>query len=123
MNQFSQPRILIVDDDKVLCELLAEQFHDDKFITAYELSGPAALKKIKEEKFNLIILNQNMPVMNGDEVLVKIKEYDSSIPVIMLSAQADPAIIVKCIKLGAADYINKPYDYEDLLGSVIKHLK
>ena len=83
MNQVSQPKILIVDDDKLLCELLCEQLQDDKFITDYALDGPEALQKVNNEKFNLVILNQNMAEMNGDEVLVELKEYDSSIPVIM----------------------------------------
>ncbi len=123
MNQFPQPKILIVDDDELLCKLMCEQLQEDKFITEYVLDGIDALKKIKKSKFNLVILNQNMKMMNGDETLVEIKAYDSLIPVIIYSAQADSAIIAKCIKLGAADYITKPCDYEDLLESIIKHFK
>jgi len=123
MNPNFQPKILIVDDDEIFCKLLGEQLQDDKFNTELALDGPEAIQKIKQNEYNLVILNQNMMVMNGDETLVEIKKYDSSIPVIMVSAQSDPAIIVKCIKLGADDYHTKPYDYDELLTSIIKYLK
>lgn len=123
MNQFSQPKILTVDDDKTLCELMCAQLEDEKFITDYALDGPEAIEKIKREQFNLVILNQNMWKMNGDETLIEIKKYDSSIPVIMLSAQSDPWIIVRCIKLGADDYLTKPYEYDEILSSIIKYMR
>jgi len=123
MNQFPQPKILVVDDDEVLCQLLCEQLQDDKFITEYVLNGFDAMKKIKNENYNLVTTNLNMPGMNGDQLLTEIKIYDSSIPVIMLTAQDDPATIVKCIALGADDYLTKPYEYDELLSSIIKHLK
>jgi len=123
MNQFQQPKILIVDDDQKFCELLSEELNEEKLITDYVFNGIDALVKIKQENYNLIILNVNMPGMDGDEVLFEIKKYDSSLPVIMLTTESDPSMIVKCIKLGADDYLPKPYDYEDILDSVIKYFK
>ena len=102
---------------------MCEQLQDDKFITEYVLNGFDAMKKIKNENYNLVTTNLNMPGMNGDQLLTEIKIYDSSIPVIMLTAQDDPATIVKCIALGADDYLTKPYEYDELLSSIIKHLK
>jgi len=118
-----QPKVLIVDDDDVLCNLLSSQLEEDGYITTYTLNGPEALRKIKNENFNLVILNQNMPGMNGDEVLANLKANKSSVPVIMLSAQSDPAIIVKCIKLGAEDYQTKPWEHDELLDSIKKYIR
>ena len=123
MNNFFQPKILIVDDDEVLCELLSEQLREEKLNTDMAFRGKEALRKIKSEDYNLIILNFNMPGMTGDDVLSQIKNYDASIPVFMLTTRDDPASIVKCMKLGAEDYFTKPYDYEEILDAVIKYFK
>jgi len=123
MNQFYQPRILIVDDDQVLCELLSEQLKELKFFADYTLDGKDALKKIEKETYNLVILDLNMPGMDGDKVLPEIKKYDPTLPVIMISAQTHPSYIVKCIKLGAEDYFTKPYDYDNILDAIIKYFK
>ncbi len=123
MNQFPQPKILVVDDDELLCQLLCEELNEERFITDYVLNGIEALRKIKGDNYNLVILNFNMPGLRGDEVLSEIKKYDSSIPVIMLTGQSDPSFSEECIKLGANDYITKPYDYDELLSSIISYLK
>ena len=123
MSKFYQPRILIVDDDQVLCELLSEQLKEEKLETDIALNGKEALTKIRKGSYNLIILNFNMPGMKGDEVLTEIKKYDRSLPVIMLTSKDDPNVIVKCIKLGAVDYYTKPYDYDNILDAVIKYFK
>ncbi|OQY72394.1 MAG: hypothetical protein B6D44_10230 [Ignavibacteriales bacterium UTCHB2] len=123
MNKYQQPIILIVDDDETMCKLLCEQLKEEKFKAEFVLDGSDAVNIIKKKEFSLVILDQNMRIMNGDKALAEIKKYDSTLPVIMLSAQTDPAIIVKCIKLGADDYFPKPYEYDELIDSIIKYIR
>lgn len=121
METFPQLNILIVDDDLNLCKILSESFAEEKFLSEYVLDGTKALKILSKKKFDLVILNFNMPGLRGDKVLFIIKQNFPSLPVIMPSGQSTIETVVDCIKIGAVDYITKPFDYDELLDKIIKY--
>lgn len=109
-----KPVILIVDDELSIREsfllILGKEF---KVVTA--ASGEAALKRIIDEKVDLVYLDIRMPGMNGIETLKRIKEIDGGIEVIMVTAVNDVGSAAASIKLGAKDYLVKPFDVSDVL--------
>lgn len=122
MTKYPQPIILLVDDDEVMCKLLSEELERLKFRTDYALNGKDAIKKVIVFKYNLVIMGINMPGMRGDVALREIKGYHPNLPVIILTSQTDIKIKDRCFKLGAADYITKPFDFEDLFDAVIENI-
>ena len=118
-------KILVVDDEKDqvnLIKLILEQAGYE-IITCGESGN--AIELAKKKRVDLMILDINMPGMNGFEVLgaLKLNEKTSKIPVIICSARHDFDSCQKAIEKGAANYLFKPYDIEQLLSKVKKALK
>jgi len=114
--------ILVVDDEEDIL-LLYKNLLKSEYNLTTTTSGPDAIKKISEEHFDLVILDVIMPEMNGIEVLKKIKEIDSSMDVIMVTASKEVKPAVDCLKFGAFDYIIKPFEIEDMLSTTRKALE
>ena len=112
-----KPTLLIVDDEPGARESLEVILEDDYYVLSVG-SGQEALKTLQQKPINLILLDVNMPDMDGLTVLRKIKEQDEEIDVIMVSALNQARKAVDAIKLGAYDYITKPYEPEDILSTV-----
>jgi len=112
-----KPTLLIVDDEPGARESLEVILEDDYHVLSVG-SGQEALKTLQQKPINLILLDVNMPDMDGLTVLRKIKEQDEEIDVIMVSALNQARKAVDAIKLGAYDYITKPYEPEDILSTV-----
>ena len=109
--------ILVVDDDEGTREALAEILEDDYDVICVD-GGTAALDRLKEETFDLVLLDLVMPEMDGIEALKKIKSYDQSIDVIMVSATDRAREATASIKSGAYDYITKPFDTDAILTAI-----
>ncbi|MBO5166083.1 MAG: diguanylate cyclase [Lachnospiraceae bacterium] len=102
--------ILVVDDDSMNCVMAKHALSQNyRVTTAY--SGAEALKALEDEVPDLILMDIEMPEMGGKEVVMQIKEKEqwASIPIIFLTADADPETEVECLKLGADDFITKPF--------------
>ncbi len=112
-----KPTILVVDDEPGARESL-EVILEDEFEVLSEASGQAALDTLHRVSVNLVLLDVNMPHMDGLTVLRRIKEMDEEIDVVMISALNLARKAVDAIKLGAYDYITKPYEPEDILSTV-----
>jgi DNA-binding NtrC family response regulator len=112
-----KPTILIVDDELGARESL-EVILEETYHTLSVGSGEEALKALQKTPVDLIILDVNMPDMDGLEVLRKVKEQDEEIDVVMVSALNLARKAAEAIKLGAYDYMTKPYEPEDLLSTV-----
>ena len=110
-------RILVVDDDLGVVKSVRAnlQSRDCEMLTA--MDGEAALEVIGQELPDLIILDITMPKLNGFEVCRQIREW-SQVPIIMLSARHDVDEKVKCLNLGADDYITKPFGVNELAARV-----
>jgi CheY-like chemotaxis protein len=105
-------RLLIVDDNEINRDVLARRLGRQGYTTAAAENGRKALEMVQTQKFDLLLLDIMMPELNGYEVLrhLKADSHLRDIPVIMISALDDMASIVRCIKLGAEDYLPKPFD-------------
>lgn len=112
-----KPRVLIVDDEPVIGELISDDLSDLGYLCEFVLDGRSALKKLENEEFNITLLDIKLPEISGIDVLKEIKSKYSS-AVIMITAVDDVHTAVESMKLGALDYIVKPFDL-DMLNSRI----
>jgi class 3 adenylate cyclase/CheY-like chemotaxis protein len=105
-------KLLVVDDDEANRDMLSRRLERLGYQVALAEDGRAALSKIAEQPFDLILLDIVMPEMDGYAVLLRLKadETQRHIPVIVLSASDDIDTAVRCIELGAEDYLPKPID-------------
>lgn len=111
--------ILVVDDELGARESLSVILEDDYKIVSVA-SGKEALEALKKVQVDLVLLDVHMPDMDGIEVLKKIKELDEEVDVVMVSALNMARRAVDAIKLGAYDYITKPYEPEEILSTAAR---
>ncbi|HHE3712014.1 TPA: response regulator [Pasteurella multocida] len=110
------PKILLVDDDVELIELLAELLTLEGFEIDIANNGLQALQKL-DLSYDLVLLDIMMPVLNGVETLKKIRQ-EFSVPVIMLTARGDDIDRILGLELGADDYIPKPFNDRELVARI-----
>lgn len=115
-------KILVIEDDRFLRELIARKLSDDGFVIIEAMDGEEGLKKVKEEKPDLILLDLILPSIDGFEVLSQIKKDENlkSIPVIILSNLGQREEVEKGLKMGAVDYLIKAHF---TLGEIIEKMK
>jgi DNA-binding response OmpR family regulator len=111
-------RILIVDDEKDFTESLAERLSLRDYGVNTASSGEEALEKIKAYNLDVVILDLQMPGLDGIETLREIKEIKPLTEVIMLTAHATVETAIKGLQLGAVDYLMKPCDSEELVAKI-----
>ena len=117
-------KILIVDDEKHICESLKDILKPDGYKIDLAFSGKEAINKFTRIDFDLVLLDINMPEMNGMEVLSEITNLDSSTAVIMATVKSDINTVVKATKKGANNFIIKPFDDISLIRATVeKELK
>lgn len=109
--------ILVVDDDWKLRNLLRIYLSKEGFDTVEAVDGSEAVMKIKNQSFDLVILDVMMPHMDGWQVCRWIREKQS-VPILMLTALAETKEKVQGLELGADDYLTKPFDPEELIARV-----
>jgi two-component system, NtrC family, nitrogen regulation response regulator NtrX len=107
-------RILIVDDEQNILDVLSLVLTSDKHKVETALEGFSAIDKVKNNKYDLVLLDIKMPRMDGIEVLEKILEIDKSLIVIMISGHGNYETAVEATKKGAYNYIQKPPDLDEL---------
>lgn len=112
-------KILIVEDEKRLAQLLKEAINDSFYKVVIAKDGTEGLKKYKTFKPDIIITDIMMPKLDGLDMTIKIKEIDSNIPIIILSAHSDKEKLLKAIDVGINKYFIKPFDPDE----VIEHIK
>lgn len=107
----SPASILLVDDDELNLKVLARRLLQDGYLVAMAATAAAALDIMDRQHFDLVLLDIDMPGMNGIELLKQIQKrpHADQTRVIMLSALSDPATIKNCLGQGAADYLVKPF--------------
>ena len=106
--------VLLVDDDQSLRNMLSFVLGKEGYEVEEAQSGSEALKKLKGRKYDLVISDIRMPDLNGIELLKKIKTHDPELPVIMITAYAATHDAIEAMKIGAEDYIMKPFNLEEL---------
>ena len=110
-------KILIIDDDRELGEMLAEFLSPDHLDVRACLSGEEGLEALRNETYDLLILDIMLPGMNGLDVLKVLRER-SDIPVIMLTARGDDVDRILGLEFGADDYLAKPFNPRELLARI-----
>jgi PleD family two-component response regulator len=119
------PSILVVDDDEVMRNAL-KRILESKGLSVILAGDGLELSKILEHsKFDLIMLDVNLPWVDGYELCTIIKDHHSlkRVPVIMVSARKTPEDIEKGFKVGANDYVTKPIEVDSVIATVQKHLQ
>lgn len=112
------PKILIVDDERAIRRTLRDILEMEKYEVAEAEDGLSALVKIKQDKYDVVILDIKMPKMDGMDVMERINEVSADVPVIMISGHGDIDTAVEAVKKGAFDFIAKPPDLNRLLITV-----
>ena len=106
-------RILLVDDEQDILDILHEHFAKECDVET-AADGMTALAIVRARRPDVIFLDINMPGINGVDVLKSVKELDATIPVLMVTANADNALAAEAIKRGAFSYVPKPFDLKYL---------
>lgn len=110
--------ILIVEDEQRLADILKKQLEDSGFNVEIAYDGYIGKQLAERNKYNLIILDLNLPLINGYDLCKEIRKTDSKIPIIMLTAFGTPDNKISGFEVGADDYIVKPVDFRELLARV-----
>jgi len=114
------PKILVVDDEQDLVSTVVYRLKFAQCAVVTAANGQEALDRAAAERPDLILLDMNMPVMNGQEVLRRLRADPElkEIPVIMLTARAAPEDVAAVSACGIADYVTKPFDFAKLMEKV-----
>lgn len=118
-----QTKILYVDDDAALREIVRDQLTSQGFFLDEAEDGSAAIKKLESGDFDLMLLDINMPNKSGIDVLKFIKEKTLRCKVIMLTGRVGFSVATESLKLGADDYITKPFNMDYLMFSIKRVLE
>ncbi|GLR72330.1 response regulator [Agaribacter marinus] len=110
-------KILIIDDDADLTDLLSEYLQQQGFSTDVENLPNAGINKLREHSFDILLLDVMMPEIDGFAALAEIRKF-SKIPVIMLTARGDDYDKILGLELGADDYLPKPFNHRELVARI-----
>jgi DNA-binding NtrC family response regulator len=116
-------RILIVEDEKLIRWSLHQKFEEQGYHVTEAEDGTKALEMLGDDLFDLIMLDYKLPDMTGLDILKKVRETDQDVVVVMMTAFSSIESAVDAMKLGAYDYITKPFDMDQLLRTVHKALE
>ncbi|MEZ4461202.1 MAG: response regulator [bacterium] len=116
-------RILIVDDDRDICEYMELLLSQSGYHAMSVCEPENALKIIRDDGCHVVILDLMMPGISGMEVLKEIRDYDSDLPVIVVTGHATVDTAVQSMKFQVSDYIRKPFDIDDFNASLEKVLR
>jgi DNA-binding response OmpR family regulator len=108
-------KILLLEDDEVLSETLLELLESEGFALTHVADGEQALDATFVSRFDLMILDVNVPFIDGFELLKSLRESGDMTPAIFITARTDIASLSRGFEVGADDYIKKPFDFDELL--------
>ncbi len=113
-------RILVVEDDERIASFLVKGLRAEGYVTNVANNGERAelLLADPDETFDLVLLDVRLPGISGEEVLVRLRQRDTQLPVIMLTARIGIGERVRGLDLGANDYVTKPFAFEELLARI-----
>jgi DNA-binding response OmpR family regulator len=117
------PKILILEDDTLFAESLEDFLSESGFLVDLCEDGKVALDKSYENRYDLLLLDVNVPKLNGFEVLQSIREQNNNTPAIFLTSFRDKESVLKGFDKGADDYIKKPVDLDELYMRISAILK
>jgi DNA-binding response OmpR family regulator len=112
------PKVLIVDDEPDVLLLLRIELEAEGYETLLAADGETALRRIFEERPDIVLLDVMMPVVDGWGVLQRLADEGANTPVIVLSAKASEGDVAHALELGAQEYVTKPFEPAALLATV-----
>ncbi|MCI9056072.1 MAG: response regulator [Oscillospiraceae bacterium] len=115
-------RILVVDDDSMNL-MRTKMILGKEYDVLFANSGIEALEKLRHEQVDLVLLDIEMPKLNGIETFERMKEFAGDIPVIFLTASGQESDVVSAIRLGAVNYLKKPFEPQELIRRVAQELE
>jgi two-component system response regulator TctD len=107
-------RILLVEDNEELAELIAARFNREGNALDWEPDGREALELLRHKEFDLLILDINLPGMSGIEILNRLRDQNNALPVIVLTARSQVSDRISLLDIGADDYLTKPFEMGEL---------
>jgi len=110
--------VLIVDDEPGMLMALRTNFQREGWLVDVAAGGTEALRKFKLQRFPLVVTDVRMPDLSGIDLLRRLKESKITVPVIVITGHGDVALAVEAMKIGAVDFLEKPFDDKVLLASV-----
>ena len=120
-RSFNMNNVLIIEDDKEICVMIKDHLEKYNYQVFFTLTGANAIERIKELSPDLIILDLMLPFISGDELIRNIRKF-SDVPVIVVSAKSLTFNKVELLRLGADDYLTKPFDLDELLARIERNL-
>lgn len=119
-----RPLVLLVDDDEFQHHLLGTLLKRENIELACAASGAQALASLRQRRPDLILMDVGLPDIDGVEVTRRIKAIDqyAAVPIVMITGQSDKDVVVQSVKVGAADFVVKPFNQEKLLVKIRHHL-
>ncbi len=111
----SKPRIMLVEDEMHLARGICFNLEQDGYAVSHFDRGETALEALRVERFNLIILDLMLPGMDGFQVCTLMRELDSRVPILMLTARSEDVDRVSGLESGADDYLTKPFNLAEFL--------
>lgn len=115
-------KILLIDDDKDLCKLIKNNLERDGYSVTTQYTGDSGLAEAMNQEFQLIILDIMLPVKNGYEVLTEIRKV-SNVPILMLTSKDSEGDKVSGLRMGADDYITKPFSNSEFSARIASLLR
>ena len=112
------PKILIIDDELDICNTLVKVLRDEGYEMSASQNAKKGLELLESLRPNLVLLDMKMPEMDGIEALGRIREINKDIPVVMITGYGDLSTAKESMKLGAFDYITKPFDLSFLKSTI-----
>ena len=116
----AKARILVVDDERGMCEFLRFLLQEEGYDVDIAHSGTQALDKVNESKFQLILADIKMPGLDGLEMLRQLREADEDTVVIVMTGYSSLDSAIKAIKYDASDYLTKPFDDPDAVLAAVE---
>ena len=110
-------KILIIDDDRELCALIKHSVQSEHIEADFCNTGKEGLQKLKEQEYQLVVLDVMMPGMDGFETLEEIRK-ENSLPILMFTSKNDSISKVRGLRAGADDYLTKPFDMDELIARI-----
>jgi DNA-binding response OmpR family regulator len=120
---YKKPTVLIVDDDEVVCGLICDGLAEEGFICEVASNGDNALAKLKRQRFDVALLDIRLPGISGIDLLEIVENCYQMTAIIMITGLNDVNTAVEAMKLGASDYVVKPFTLDKLNASISTVLK
>ena len=114
----SAPRLLVVEDEEAIADGLVFNLRRKQYRVDLARDGRAALEFLRDARYDLVLLDVRLPEVDGFEVCQQLRRDGNFVPVLMLTARTQPDDIVYGLKLGADDYVTKPFDLAELLARI-----